>query len=100
MRKSFRPSQVCNLDENEFTSGRDLNYTNQPRVFSATKSRTVFLRAQFRYISRISILVAVFSDGVSIHPAVVFPGDREPLLSKGSTSEKISKVVPQGLYAF
>lgn len=75
MRNILRPSQVWNLDEIGFTPGWDLNSINRTGVVAATNTRAVFPSAQFRYINRISVLVAVFANGVSIYPAAVLHGD-------------------------
>lgn len=95
-----RIPQVGNLNETGFTPGRYLNSTRRTRVIPAASLGALFPNAHFRYINRIFLLVAVFADDGSIHPAALIKRSWNPLLSVGSIIEKVSRVVSSSLRAF
>lgn len=88
-----KPCQVCNLDETGFSPGRDIVGMSGKRVITQQGIRAVCQMPSFKYQHRITVLACVFADGSPIAPAVVFRGEREPLLTSPTISRKASEVV-------
>lgn len=58
-----RPAQQCNLDETDFTAGRDLIGVKRKRVITISHLCAGSARTPFRHLNRKSVLVTAFADG-------------------------------------
>lgn len=57
----------------------------------ANKTREVVSPSELFYLHCISALFAIFADGLSLFPALVFKGEMEPMVSTGPVTEMVSK---------
>lgn len=89
------PSQVFNLDETGFSPGRDVIGMKCSRVITEVGASAVTPKLSFNYTNRVSIIVCVCASGTSVAPGIVFKGVREPTLSSGAMSARVTQLVKE-----
>jgi len=92
--------QILNLDETGFSPGRDLTGKTAHKVIASAGKGATWSNVGFKYPHRISFLACVSAAGDTFLPAPIFRGLREPFLSTGCYSRKVSELMPQGWKAF
>lgn len=70
------------------------------RVITQAGIRAVMPRPNFGYQHRITVLACIFAHGVSVSPAVVFRGERQPHLNSGTDSGRVTDVVQKPWRAY
>jgi len=94
------PWQVMNLGETGCSPGRDQTRKTAHRVVTLVGKQVPWSKVNFKYSHRISFLACVNAAGEWFLSAPIFKGIREPRLSRGCHTIKVSKLMPKGWMAF